>query len=279
MDIKKHLLDMLPNAKWDLLKYALLMAGPSMSTAFVGIVQRVKEGELDWWILGSVFVVSSVVMWWAIAVNREQVKFDSESNVADQSSPLKSKVGLQFLYGFMTATFLFALFFFALGMPVPVPSREEERFQYLGQHPPLWFTEDQFSRLQWDFLSLPRPCIFKITAPLEHVPLRGDLRELASLSFVNRLGRRNEFIIEPCKVISDRMDDDPKLYMDQVNYPPSGFIEVSAAPSNSEAAKFLIEALQKRAGLSLVRPGTELPSGSLENLIHIKIGTGAPVRY
>jgi hypothetical protein len=62
MDIGGHLWDLLPNAEWDLVKWLFnRVMGAGVLTALTGVVQKIKTGSLDWWILGVIFVLSTVL--------------------------------------------------------------------------------------------------------------------------------------------------------------------------------------------------------------------------
>jgi hypothetical protein len=59
MDFKKLLWDWIPNAEWDLFKWVIgKVAWASMVAALAGVIQKIRNGVLDWWVLGAVFVAS-----------------------------------------------------------------------------------------------------------------------------------------------------------------------------------------------------------------------------
>lgn len=111
--------------------------------------------------------------------------------------------------------------YLVIGEPL-VPLRETPQLSPMpaltpaSQSTPVGFSEQFALNLRHDFLSLPRPCVMKITAPQQLQHARGQLVGQAINSFVFNVDGYGHWIISPCVMIDQEEDEHPELYGHQV---------------------------------------------------------------
>lgn len=174
------------------------------------------------------------------------------------------------LYGLVTSVCLYTLLG-GFGSFSSQREDAEELRQQMEQRKHA-MVNDEILRLRRELFRIPRPCMVKVTAPQENMPLRLQLLSEVRNSRIPYLNR-SEKIIAECEVIEDEKDTNPNLYPDQPNPAPPGIIIIHTSPSQSEVAEFLALLFRQQTGFK-VRSGTVMPPSSPEHLIYIQIGPG-----
>lgn len=280
MDIRKLLRELRPNAVWQILWGVF---GPAVLTILTAIIQKMRAVPLDWWVLGTVFVGSLILFvyadrrrWGETSLRKMEGSLpllESEAHIRSGRTVVVVLVSVMFGFGLRYVFFPPQLTQHATKETVPSP-------------PSALPSDMQMQKLlREDFLSLPRPCQFKVTAPPEHKSVRLLLLNALRESYIQQntlsgtLSQPNlskAFTILPVIIHEDDRDTRPEKYPDQMTYAPRGIVIVSGAPANQGTIDFLVVMFEARFGWT-VRAEGNLPPGSPEDFIHVQIGPG-PLR-
>jgi hypothetical protein len=128
---------------------------------------------------------------------------------------------------------------------------------------------DQFaSSLKHDFLSLPRPCVMKVTAPQQLQIVRSQIVGQAMNSFVSTVDGYGNWVIPACTIVDYQQDQRPELY-GHSDFPAVGIV-IHTSDKNLKVREFLAELFR---GQSIPVAGdSTLPPGSPDAVIYIEIG-------